>query len=108
MKVLKASIIAISLATMLGAGGAAAAGMDGHWSGYLSGEKGSGQADIVVQGKNVFYSYRQSAVPVAWTKVTTKEVTFGNNIYKMTLDHDGLATFKSQQYGDGSGTLTKQ
>ncbi len=41
MKVMKASIIAISLATMLGAGGAAAAGMDGHWSGYLSGEKGS-------------------------------------------------------------------
>jgi hypothetical protein len=85
-----------------------AVGMDGHWSGMLNGEKGSGQADIVVTGKNVTYSYQQSSVPVEWAKVNKSRVYFGNKNYKLTLWKNGSAKFSSPQYGSASGTLSRQ
>lgn len=105
------SYLAIVTATALAFGfvqPAIAAGMDGHWTGMLNGEKGSGQADIVVNGKEVTYSYQMSAVPVEWSKVSKSSVAFGNKIYKLTLTHSGSAKFVSQKYGNASGTLTKQ
>ena len=85
-----------------------AAGMDGHWSGVLNGQKGSGQADIVVTGKNVTYSYQQNSVPVEWAKVSKSRVYFGNKNYKLTLSKNGSAKFSSPQYGSASGTLSRQ
>jgi len=85
-----------------------AAAMDGHWSGALSGEKGSGQADIVISGQSVTYSYRGSAVPVEWSKVTASMATFGNPLFKLTLNKDGSASFVSSQFGDATGTLSRR
>lgn len=85
-----------------------AAGMDGHWSGMLSGDKGSGQADIIVSGKDVSYSYQQSPVPITWSKVSKSTVTFGNTLFKLTLKNDGSAKFESDKYGNATGTLSRQ
>jgi hypothetical protein len=90
------------------AGPGFAAGMDGHWSGMLSGSKGSGQAEIVVAGKDVTYSYQGSQVPVTWSKTSKSTVSFGNKLFKLTLKNDGSAKFESEQFGDAAGTLSKQ
>jgi len=104
------SLFALAMGTVLSAAivqPGHAAEMDGHWSGMLSGSKGSGQADIVVSGKDVTYSYSGSQVPVSWSKVTKSTVAFGNKLFKLTLKKDGLATFESVQYGNATGTLSK-
>ena len=85
-----------------------AAGMDGHWSGALSGQYGSGQADIVISGQSATYSYRGGAVPVGWAKVTAATATFGNPLFKLTLKKDGSASFVSSKIGDADGAMSRQ
>ena len=82
--------------------------MDGHWNGALTGQYGSGQADVVISGQSVTYSYRGSAVPVGWTKVTAATATFGNPLFKLTLKKDGSASFESSKFGNASGALSRQ
>lgn len=82
----------------------AAAGMDGHWSGML----GSSQADVVISGQAVTYSYGGSGVPVSWSKVSAATASFGNALFKMTLKKDGSASFESSKFGNASGTFSRQ
>ena len=108
LRVFASAIVSATVLIVATSSPAFAAGMDGHWSGTLSGEKGSGEADVVVNGKQVTYSYQQSPVPVEWEKVSKSRVSFGNKIYTLTLTSKGAARFTSQKYGNAAGTLAKQ
>jgi hypothetical protein len=100
--------IVFGLVTILGIDRAAAGGMDGTWSGNITGRFGSGLADIVIRGGHVVsYHYKGLNVPVGADTVAADHVSFGNGSYTMTLSKTGHASFTSTSIAPAEGDLKR-